>query len=166
MTVHHRNCIVRLHCNVTTILCLSINPDGGVLVHLGCTPFICGTASYIYSHNAHKTEIKSSTGGNDAFKRHSLHRLHEAAAGPTADCFTINFVRSRNTPRNRSTANTEASRCVLLPSPHRHTAPRVPTPGLDKVCSCRCSHRHMDNNCAATLRWLHLHWVVGNFQLL
>lgn len=98
MTVHYRNCIVRPRCHVTMILRLSINPDGGGLLHLGCTPFICGTASYIYSHSAHNTEIKSSTGENDAFTKHGLHWLHEAAAGPTAYCITINFVRSRNTP--------------------------------------------------------------------
>lgn len=167
MTVHYRNCIVRPRCHVTMIRRLSINPDGGVLLHLGCTPFICGTASYIYSHNTHNTEIKSSTEENDTFTRHGLHRLHEAAAGPTAYCFTINFVRSRNTPQNRSTANTEASRCVLLPSPHtviqRRGFLRL---ALTEVCSCQRPHRHVDHHCAATLGCLHLHWVVGKFQLL
>lgn len=38
------------------ILCFSTNPDGGVLSHLGCIPFICGTVSYSYSHNEHNTE--------------------------------------------------------------------------------------------------------------
>lgn len=167
MTVHYRNSIGRPRCHVPMILRLSINPDGAALLHLGCTPFICSTVSYIYSHNAHNTEIKSSAGENDALKRHGLHRLHEAAAGPTADCFTIDFVRSRNAAQNRSTANTEASRCVLLPSPHsiiqRH---RFLCLALREVCSCQRPHRHKDSHCAATLGWLHLHWVVASFQLL
>lgn len=69
-------------------------------------------------------EIKPSTGEDDVFQRHGIHRPYrpyEAAAGPTAHCFTINSVRSRDTPWNRSTVNTEArSSCLLLLSTIAH----------------------------------------------
>lgn len=49
-------------------------------------------------------------------------------------------------PKQKHSKHRSQSVCTVAITAHCHTAPRVPTPGLDVSVLL---HRHMDNHCAA-----------------